>query len=123
MFAAHHKLTNLCVMVDYNGLQIDGPITEVMSSLPIGEKLKAFNLNVLEIDGNDMEAIEEALRAARACTDRPTAIVLHTVKGKGVSYMENVCSWHGNPPNAEQMEEALKELRATCEEWEAQIDG
>lgn len=123
MFAAHHKLTNLCVMVDYNGLQIDGPITEVMSSLPIGEKLKAFNLNVLEIDGNDMEAIEEALRAARACTDRPTTIVLHTVKGKGVSYMENVCSWHGNPPNAEQMEEALKELRATCEEWEAQIDG
>lgn len=123
MFAAHKNLTNLCVMVDYNGLQIDGPITEVMSSLPIADKMRAFNFNTIEIDGNDMAQIADALAKARACTDKPTAIVLHTVKGKGVSYMENVVSWHGNPPNAEQMQVALDELGATLKELEDKYNG
>lgn len=123
MFAAHKNLSNLCVMVDYNGLQIDGPITEVMSSLPIADKMRAFNFNTIEIDGNDMNQIADALAAARACTDKPTAIVLHTVKGKGVSYMENVVSWHGNPPNAEQMQVALDELGATLKELEDKYNG
>ena len=123
MFAAHKNLSNLCIMVDYNGLQIDGPITEVMSALPIADKMRAFNLNVIEIDGNDYEQIETALDAARACTDKPTGIVLHTVKGKGVSYMENVCSWHGTPPNEEQAAEAVKELNETLRKLEEEYNG
>ena len=94
-----------------------------MSSLPIADKLRAFNFNTIEIDGNDLQQIEDALTAARACTDKPTAIVLHTVKGKGVSYMENVVSWHGNPPNPEQMQIALDELGATLKELEDKYNG
>ncbi len=123
MFAAHKKLNNLCVMIDYNGLQIDGPITEVMSSLPIADKTCAFNLNTIEINGNDMQQIADALAAARACTDKPTAIVLHTVKGKGVSYMENQVSWHGSAPNPEQLQIALDELGATLKELEDKYNG
>ncbi len=123
MFAAHKKLNNLCVMIDYNGLQIDGPITEVMSSLPIADKTRAFNLNTIEIDGNDMQQIADALAAARACTDKPTAIVLHTVKGKGVSYMENQVAWHGSAPNPEQLQIALDELGATLKELEDKYNG
>ncbi len=123
MFAAHMNLTNLCVMVDYNGLQIDGPITEVMSSLPIADKLRAFNFNTIEIDGNDMQQIEDALTAARACADKPTAIILHTIKGKGVSYMENQVGWHGSAPNPEQLQIALDELSATLKELEDKYNG
>lgn len=111
MFAAHNKLDNLCVFIDNNGLQIDGPITEVMSSLPIAEKLRAFGFNTLEIDGNDLDSIRAALGEAKATKGKPTAVVAHTVKGKGVSFMENSVSWHGTAPNQEQYEQAIKEVR------------
>ena len=112
MMAAHYKLDNLCVIVDNNNLQIDGAISEVMSPYPIGEKLAAFGLFVQEIDGHDFEQIEAALTAARAEKGRPSAIILKTVKGKGVSYMENQVSWHGTAPNDEQYEQAMAELTA-----------
>ena len=112
MFAAHKKLSNLCVIVDNNGLQIDGAVDEVNSPYPIPEKFAAFGFNVVEIDGHNFDEIEAALAAARACTDKPTAIVMKTVKGKGVSFMENQVGWHGKGPNAEEYEQAMQELRA-----------
>ena len=112
MFAAHKKLSNLCVIVDNNDLQIDGTMDEVNSPYPIPEKFVAFGFNVVEIDGHDFDEIEAALSAARACTDKPTAIVMKTVKGKGVSFMENQVGWHGKGPNAEEYETAMQELRA-----------
>ncbi|MEG1887629.1 MAG: transketolase [Oscillospiraceae bacterium] len=113
MFAAHKKLNNLTVFIDLNGLQIDGPITEVNSPLPIDEKFRAFNWNVIVINGHDFNEIDNAVKSAIACTDRPTAIVANTVKGKGVSFMENNVAWHGTAPNDEQYEKAMSELRAT----------
>jgi len=110
MFAAHHKLDNLCIFIDNNGLQIDGNIEDVMSPLPLKEKLLAFNLNVIEIDGHDINAIKSAIAAAKTVTGKPTAVIAKTVKGKGVSFMENVASWHGTPPNAEQHAQAIKEV-------------
>ena len=112
MFAAHYKLDNLCVIVDWNGLQIDGPIAEVMNPAPHDKKFEAFGFNVISIDGHDFDAIESALRAARECTDRPTAIIAKTVKGKGVSFMENQVGWHGKAPNEEQYKQAVAELNA-----------
>lgn len=120
MMATHYKLDNLCVIVDNNNLQIDGAISEVMSPYPITDKLSAFGLFVQEIDGHDFEAIEAALTAARAEKGRPSAIVLKTVKGKGVSFMENQVSWHGTAPNAEQYEQAVAELKAALKELEAE---
>ena len=120
MMAAHYKLDNLCVIVDNNNLQIDGAVSEVMSPYPITDKLSAFGLFVQEIDGHDFEAIEAALTAARAEKGRPSAIVLKTVKGKGVSFMENQVSWHGTAPNAEQYEQAMAELNAALKELEAE---
>ena len=120
MMAAHYKLDNLCVIVDNNNLQIDGAISEVMSPYPISDKLSAFGLFAQEIDGHDFEAIEAALTAARAEKGRPSAIVLKTVKGKGVSFMENQVSWHGTAPNAEQYEQAMAELKAALKELEAE---
>ena len=120
MMAAHYKLDNLCVIVDNNNLQIDGAISEVMSPYPITDKLSAFGLFVQEIDGHDFEAIEAALTAARAEKGRPSAIVLKTVKGKGVSFMENQVSWHGTAPNAEQYEQAMAELSSALKELEAE---
>ena len=120
MMAAHYKLDNLCVVIDNNNLQIDGAISEVMSPYPIGEKLSAFGLFVQEIDGHDFDAIEAALTAARAEKGRPSAIILKTVKGKGVSFMENQVSWHGTAPNDEQYEQAMGELRAALGEVEAE---
>ena len=120
MMAAHYKLDNLCVIVDNNNLQIDGAISEVMSPYPITDKLSAFGLFVQEIDGHNFEAIEAALTAARAEKGRPSAIVLKTVKGKGVSFMENQVSWHGTAPNAEQYEQAMAELKAALKELEAE---
>ena len=120
MMAAHYKLDNLCVIVDNNNLQIDGAISEVMSPYPISDKLSAFGLFVQEIDGHDFEAIEAALTAARAEKGRPSAIVLKTVKGKGVSFMENQVSWHGTAPNAEQYEQAMAELSSALKELEAE---
>lgn len=110
MFSAHYKLDNLCVIVDNNGLQIDGPVDKVMSPYPIDEKLKAFGFHVEVIDGHDYNQIEAALNTAKTVKGQPTAIVMHTTKGKGVSFMEGQVGWHGKAPNAEQAAQALKEL-------------
>ena len=110
MFAAHYKLDNLTAFVDFNGLQIDGPITEVMSPLPIPEKWRAFNWNVIEIDGHDYYAIYNAIQAAKEFKGRPTVIVAKTVKGKGVCKMENVADWHGKAPSKEECELFLEDL-------------
>ncbi len=112
MFAAHKKLNNLTVFADLNGLQIDGTIEEVNSPLPLDKKFEAFNWNVIVIDGHDFDQIEAAVAAAEKCTDRPTAIIANTVKGKDVSFMENQISWHGSAPNDEQTAQALAELDA-----------
>ncbi len=112
MAAAHFKLDNLVAITDFNGLQIDGPICEIMTVLPIPEKWKAFGWNVIEIDGHDYAQILDALSPERKVEGKPTMIVAHTVKGKGVSFMENVCDWHGKAPSTEQVEQALAELGA-----------
>ena len=119
MFAAHRKLDNLVVIIDNNGLQIDGPVGEVMSPYPIPEKLRAFGFECVEIDGHDLDQIDAAFTLARATKGKPFAIVMKTVKGKGVSYMENQVGWHGTAPNAEQYETAMNELRAQLAELEA----
>ena len=113
MFAAHYKLDNLCVIIDWNGLQIDGTVEEVMNPTPHDKKLEAFGFHVISIDGHDFDQIEAALSEARATKGKPTAIIAKTVKGKGVSYMENQVGWHGSAPNDEQYEKAVAEIRAT----------
>lgn len=112
MAAAHYQLDNLCAIVDFNGLQIDGKVTDVMNPTPIDEKFKAFGWNVVCIDGHNYEEIKEAFAAARACKGKPTMILAKTVKGKGVSFMENQAGWHGVAPNEEQLAVALKDLEA-----------
>lgn len=119
MFAANRGLDNLVAVVDYNGLQIDGTVEEVNSPYPIADKFKAFKWNVVEIDGHDFDAIESALENARATKGVPTCIVMKTIKGKGVSYMENAVGWHGKAPNAEEYEQAMTELKAALAELEA----
>lgn len=109
MFAAHYKLDNLCVIIDNNGLQIDGTNDEVMSLGDLPAKLRAFGLDLHEIDGHDMDTIEAAL-SVPAVPGKPKCILAHTVKGKGVSFMENQVGWHGKAPNEEQRRQALKEL-------------
>lgn len=110
MAAAHYKLDNLTAFVDYNGLQIDGNISDVMSPEPITDKFAAFGWHVLSIDGHNYEEIFKALEEAKTVKGKPTMIVCKTVKGKGVSFMENEASWHGTAPNAEQCKKALLEL-------------
>lgn len=110
MCASHYKLNNLTAFIDFNGLQIDGDITEVMNPCPIDKKFEAFGWNVIVIDGHDYEEIIDAIEKAKACEDRPTAVICKTVKGKGVSFMENEAVWHGTAPNREQCETAVKEL-------------
>jgi transketolase len=110
MAAAHYKLGNLVAFLDHNGLQIDGKITDVMSPLPIADKFRAFGLNVIEIDGHDYNQIRGALKAAKETKGKPTCVVAKTIKGKGVSFMENVASWHGTAPNKEQYEKAIEEV-------------
>ncbi|CUH97777.1 putative transketolase N-terminal section [Propionispora sp. 2/2-37] len=110
MSAAHYKLDNLTVFVDCNGLQINGSNEEVMGVQPVAGKFAAFGWNVLEIDGHNMPDIAEAIDAAMACKEKPTVIVAKTVKGKGVSFMENQVSWHGAVPNQEQTAQAIAEL-------------
>lgn len=110
MFASHYKLDNLCVIVDWNGLQIDGPVTEVMNPTPHDKKLEAFGFHVIPIDGHDFRQIEAAFREARTVKGQPTAIIAKTVKGKGVSFMENKVNWHGTAPNDEQYAAAIAEL-------------
>ncbi len=112
MSAAHYKLDHVIAFVDHNGLQIDGANTSVMNVNPIDEKFKAFGWNTLCIDGHDLQAIDAAIVEAKKCTGKPTVIVCETVKGKGVSFMENVVDWHGVAPNAEQAQVALAELAA-----------
>ncbi|MEI3336263.1 MAG: transketolase [Clostridium sp.] len=110
MCAAHYKLDNLTAFVDFNGLQIDGEITKVMNPSPIDKKFEAFGWNVLVIDGHNYDEILDAIEKAKNHKGQPTAIICNTVKGKGVSFMENEASWHGTAPNKEQCEIALKEL-------------
>ena len=112
MFAAHKKLDNLCIFLDYNGLQIDGPISEVNDPSPLDSKFEAFGWNVLVIDGHDIEAIDSAVKAAKACKGKPTSIICRTVKGKGVSFMENSVKWHGSAPNEEQYKQAVSEINS-----------
>ena len=115
MFAAHYGLNNLTAFIDFNGLQIDGEVTKVMNPTPLDEKFKAFGWNVTVIDGHNFEEIANAVEMAKK-SDKPFAIICKTVKGKGVSFMENKAEWHGSAPNAEQYEQAMKELEAvnTC---------
>lgn len=112
MFAAHYSLDNLCLIVDWNGLQIDGKVTEVMNPTPYREKLEAFGFNVVCVNGHDFDELDSAFAAAEACKGKPTAIVAKTVKGKGVSYMEDQVGWHGAAPNDEQYAQAVAELKA-----------
>ena len=119
MLAHHYKLDNLCVIIDNNGLQIDGNIADVMSPYPIPEKLKAFGFEVAEIDGHDFEQMEAAFAKAKETKGVPFAIVMKTTKGKGVSYMENQAGWHGKAPNDEEYEKAMTELKAQLAEVEA----
>lgn len=118
MFAGNRKLDNLVAIVDYNNLQIDGSLDEVNSPYPIKEKFEAFNWNVIEINGHCFDEIEEAFSKADECKGKPTCIVAKTVKGKGVSFMEDKCDWHGSAPNAEQYEQAMAELDAALKELE-----
>lgn len=110
MLAAHYKLDNLIAFLDHNHLQIDGEIEKVLSPEPLADKWRAFGWQVLEIDGHDQDSIRAALREAKQVTGRPVMIIAETVKGKGVSFMENQASWHGAAPNAEQAAQALAEL-------------
>ena len=112
MFAAHYKLDNLCAFIDWNGLQIDGPVAEVMNPAPFEAKFEAFGWNVISIDAHNLDEIEAAVNGAKACKGKPTAIIAKSTKGKGVSYMENNVSWHGAAPNQEQYEQAVAELDA-----------
>ena len=118
MAAAKWKLDNLCIFVDLNGLQIDGKTADVMPTDPVDEKFRAFNWNVLCIDGHDFDAILSALADARKVSGKPTAIVMKTTKGKGISFMENQAGWHGKAPNAEQFATAKAELEAKIAELE-----
>ena len=113
MFAAHRKLDNLCLILDYNGLQIDGDVEKVAGIEPIDEKFRAFGCDVTIADGHDFESLETAFNAATKCSGRPFAIIARTTKGKGVSFMENQAGWHGKAPNAEQYAQAVDELNAT----------
>ena len=119
MFAAHYKLDNFVAIIDNNGLQIDGNIADVMSPYPIVDKLEGFGFNVIAIDGHDFDAIENALNTAKQVKGKPTAIVMKTVKGKCVSFMENNAGWHGKAPNDAEYQQAMDELNAQYAELEA----
>ncbi len=113
MFASHYKLDNLCVIIDWNGLQIDGTVEDVMNPTPHDKKLEAFGFHVISIDGHDFDQIEAAFNEAKTVKGKPTAIIAKTVKGKGVSFMEGQVGWHGSAPNDEQYEKAVAEIKAT----------
>lgn len=119
MFAAHYKLDNLVAIVDNNGLQIDGKIEDVMSPYPIVDKFKAFGWHVIEMDAHDFDSIEAAFNEAESVSGQPVVIIQKSVKGKGVSFMENNVSWHGSAPNDEQYEQAMGELKAALAALEA----
>ncbi|HHY79539.1 MAG TPA: transketolase [Thermoanaerobacter sp.] len=113
MTAAHYKLDNLTAILDFNGLQIDGPNREVKNIEPVNEKFKAFGWHVIEIDGHDFDQIDKAIEEAKATKGKPTLIIAHTIKGKGVSFMENQVGWHGSAPNEEQRQKAIQELEGS----------
>ncbi len=119
MLAGNRKLDNLVAIVDWNNLQIDGALDDVNSPCPIDKKFEAFGWNVITIDGHDFDQIDDAFTAAKACKGKPTCIIAKTIKGKGVSYMEDKCEWHGAAPNAEQYEQAMAELDAALAGLEA----
>ena len=110
MFASHYKLDNLCAILDFNGLQIDGPVAEVIGPAPFDTKFEAFGWNVIKIDAHDFEQIEKAFADAKLCKGKPTVIIATSTKGKGVSYMENKCEWHGAAPKQDLYEVAVKDL-------------
>ena len=112
MFAAHYKLDNLCVIVDYNKLQIDGPVADIIGPAPFEPKFEAFGFDVITIDGHNIEEIDAAMKKAKETKGKPTAIIANTVKGKGVSFMENKVNWHGSAPNDEQCAQAVSEIQA-----------
>ncbi len=118
MFAAHNKLDNLVVIVDQNGLQIDGPVAEVCAIEPLDKKFESFGFEVVKIDGHDFDQIEQVVEKAKTVKGKPFAILAKTVKGKGVSFMENQVGWHGTAPNAEQYQQATAELEAQLKELE-----
>ena len=120
MFAAHNKLDNMCWIVDSNGLQIDGRVEDVAGPGPLDKKFEGFGFHVLKVDGHDFDALEAAFAAARAEKGRPTVILASTVKGKGVSFMEDQAGWHGKAPNAEQYAQAKQELEAELARWEVE---
>ncbi len=111
MSGAFHKIDNVVAIVDYNGIQLDGFVKDIMEIAPLADKWRAFGWNAIEINGHDFPAIRKALEQAQAAKGRPTAIVAHTIKGKGVSFMENNPKFHGTAPNADEMKLALQELR------------
>ena len=121
MFAAHYHLDNLCIIVDLNGLQIDGRTSDVMNTAPVDKKFEAFGCDVVSIDGHNFAEIEKAMARFHANhgTGKPTAILMHTIKGKGVSYMENQVGWHGKAPNDAEYKQAMDELNAAMAELEA----
>lgn len=120
MFAAHQKLDNLCLIVDNNGLQIDGPVAEIGGPEPIDEKFRSFGFDVQVINGHNFDEIEDAFNHAKTVKGKPSVIIAKTVKGKGVSYMENQVSWHGTAPNAEQYETAMQDLNRVLAGLEAE---
>lgn len=110
MFAAHYKLDNLTAFIDFNGLQIDGDVTKVMNPTPIDKKFEAFGWNVIMADAHDFESLMSAIESAKATKDKPTAVIMKSIKGKNVSFMENEAGWHGAAPNEEQYNQAIAEL-------------
>ena len=118
MFAAHYQLDNLIAIVDNNGMQIDGKVSEVMSPYPIDQKFEAFGWHVISINAHDFNAMEKAFNEAETVMQKPTVIIMHSTKGKGVSYMENSVDWHGKAPNDEEYEVAMKELLGKLAELE-----
>lgn len=123
MFAGFRKLDNLCVMVDNNNLQIDGPIDQVCSPYPIDKKFEAFNFHVINVDAHDFDALRAAFREARQTKGMPTCMVLHSLKGKGVSFMENSVDWHGKAPNDEEFAIAMADLNKIEEELEKEVEA
>lgn len=123
MFAGHRKLDNLVVIVDNNGLQIDGPVTEVCSPYPIDKKFEAFNFHVINVDAHDFDAIRAAFQEARETKGMPTAIIAHSLKGKGVSFMEGSVAWHGTAPNDEQYAVAMADLEKISEELNQEVEA
>ena len=121
MFASHYHLDNMTIFVDFNGLQIDGDVTEVMNPTPIDKKFEAFGWNVIVCSAHNFDELYDAIEKAKACKGKPTAIIMKSIKGKNVSFMENRAEWHGSAPNEEQFNQAIAELDAKIAELEAAI--